>query len=266
MLESLLRPKKAEKRPWDVFFIAIMFSFIGVSFALQIFPAQASVFAICLITIMFMPFFQKYFELEEKKDYKLHKNLLARHKKLFYVFGMFFIGTILALSFIYVFFPHARPAFEMQEDWFRSQGRTITGQATVGEEFSLFLINNTQVLLIMFILSTIFGAGAIFILAWNASVISVYVGFAINSFIREGVSPEMAYLLGVPAGLGSIALHGIPEIAAYFVAALAGGMLSVAIIREKLRGHFEKIFMDSIIFLGLAEVLIIIAAFAEAYA
>ena len=75
----------------------------------------------------------------------------------------------------------------------------------------------------------------------------------------------MAYLLGVPAGLGSIALHGVPEIAAYFVAALAGGMLSVAIIREKFKGHFEKIFIDSIAFLALAEVLIIVAAFLEAY-
>lgn len=266
MLESLLRPKKAEKRPWDVFFIAIMFSFIGVSFAIQIFPAQASVFAISLITIMFMPFFQKYFELEERKDFKLHKNLLARHKKLFYVFGLFFVGTIVALSFIYVFFPHARPAFEMQEDWFSSQGRTITGNAVDADQnFSLFLVNNTQVLLIMFILSTIFGAGAIFILAWNASVIAVYVGFVINNFIRNGVSPEMAYVLGVPAGLGSIALHGVPEIAAYFVAALAGGMLSVGIIREKFKGHFEKIFIDSIAFLALAEVLIIVAALLEAY-
>jgi len=117
----------------------------------------------------------------------------------------------------------------------------------------------------MFILSTIFGAGAIFILTWNASVIAVYVGFGINSFIRDGVSPEIAYLLGVPAGLGSIALHGVPEIGAYFVAALAGGMLSVGIIREKFKGHFEKIFIDSVIFLGIAEVLIIIAAFLEAY-
>ena len=49
------------------------------------------------------------------------------------------------------------------------------------------------------------------------------------------------------------------------VAALAGGMLSVGIIREKFKGHFEKIFIDSVIFLGIAEVLIIIAAFLEAY-
>lgn len=266
MLESLLRPKTSEKRLWDVFLIAVMFSFIGVAFALQIFPAQASVFAVSLITIMFMPFFQKLFELEEKKDYKLHKNLLARHRKLFYVFGMFFLGTIVALSFIYVFFPHARGAFSMQEDWYRSQGKTIiTGETSADNEFALFFTNNTQVLLMMFILSTIFGAGAIFILAWNASVIAVYVGFVINSFIRDGISAEVAYVLGVPTGLGSIALHGIPEIAAYFVAAMAGGMLSVGIIREKFKGHFEKIFLDSLIFLALAVALIFGAAVLEAY-
>lgn len=265
MLESLLRPKKAEKRPWDVFFIAVMFSFIGVAFALQIFPAQASVFSVSLITIMFVPLFQRLFEIEEKKDYRLRENLFARHKKLFYIFGVFFVGLIVAMSFIYVFFPHARPAFSMQEDWYRSQGRSITGQTTANQEFYTFLANNTQVLLMIFILSTIFGAGAIFILVWNASIIAVYAGYVINSLIKSGISAELAYILGVPASLGSIALHGIPEIGAYFVAALAGGMLSVGILREKLKGHFEKIFLDSLLFLGLAEGLIIIAAVIEAY-
>lgn len=266
MLESLLRPKMAEKNIWDVFLIAIVFSVIGVAFAIQIFPAQASVFSVSLITMMFLPFFQKLFEIEEKKDYKLHKNIFLRHRLLFSVFVLFFLGLIIALSFLYVFFPQARGAFSMQEDWYRSQGRTITGYATAPEDFSVFLVNNTQVLLMVFILSTIFGAGAIFILVWNASIIAVYVGFVINNFIRNGISHEIAYVLGVPVGLGSIALHGIPEIAAYFVAALAGGMLSVGILREKLKGHFEKIFIDAVIFLALAEVLIILAAFIEAYA
>ncbi len=265
MLESLLQPKLAEKKPWDLFFISLFFSVIGVAFAVQLFPSQASVFSVSLITIMFMPFFQRMFVIEEKKDYKLHKNLLVRHKELFYFFGIFFIGTIVAMSFIYVFFPSVRDAFSLQESWYKSQGRPITGNAVANEDFSLFLVNNTQVLLMTFALSAIFGAGAVFILVWNASVIAVYTGFVINNFIKSGVSAELAYVLGVPAGLGSIALHGIPEIAAYFVGALAGGMLSVAIIREKFKGHFKKIFIDSLIFLALAEVLIIFAAVLEAY-
>src|SRR3989338_8424245 len=81
MLESLLRPKTAEKKPWDVFFIAIFFSIIGVAFSLQLFPSQASVFSVSLITIMFMPFFQKLFAGEEKKDYKQHNNNLQRARQ-----------------------------------------------------------------------------------------------------------------------------------------------------------------------------------------
>ena len=266
MLESLLRPKNAEKNILDVFLIAVMFSFIGVAFAIQIFPEQASIFSISLITMMFMPFFQKFFEIEERRDYKLHKNIFARHKQLFCVLGVFFLGMIVAMSFIYVFFPHARSAFSMQENWYKAQGKTLTGYATSNADFYLFLANNTQVLLMVFVLSTMFGAGAIFILAWNASIIAVYLGFIINSLIKNGVSAQLAYFLGVPVGLGSIALHGIPEIAAYLTAALAGGILSVGMLREKLKGHFEKIFADSLIFLAVAEVLIIIAAFVEAYA
>jgi uncharacterized membrane protein SpoIIM required for sporulation len=267
MLESLLRAVRAEKDPKDVFIIAIIFSFVAVGFAVHLFPAQASVFAVSLITIMFVPMFQKLFEIEEKKDYKLHKDLLKRHRDLFFVFGSFFLGIIVAMSFIYVFFPDTRNAFAMQESWYKANGREIITANAAAQDaaFWSFFINNSQVMLMMFLLSVIFGGGAIFILAWNASVIAVYVGFVINSFIRIGVSPELAYILGVPAGVGSIALHGVPEILAYFVAALAGGMLSVGIIRERLKGHFDQIFKDSLLFLGGAEALIIIAALLEAY-
>lgn len=266
MLESLIKPKTAEKKPWDIFVVAFVFSFVAVGFATQLFPAQASVFAISLITIMFVPLFQKIFAIEEKKDYKLHKNIFDRHKDLFFVFSAFFLGIIVAMSFIYVFFPHTRSAFEMQESWYSANGRqTLTGQASSAGAFWDFFVNNSQVMIMMFLLSVIFGAGAIFILAWNASVIAIYVGYVINGFIRAGVSPEIAYALGVPAGIGSIALHGIPEIFAYFLAALAGGMISVGVIREHLKGHFEKIFVDSLIFLAAAELLILVAALLEAY-
>ena len=267
MLESIIRPKTAEKKPWDIFIIAIIFSFIAVGFALHLFPAQASVFAIALITIMFVPLFQKIFEIEEKKDYKLHKNIFDRHKDLFLVLGAFFLGVVIAMSAIYVFFPGARSAFEMQESWYSASGRqTITGQVSASGAFWDFFVNNSEVMIMMFLLSIVFGAGAIFILAWNASVIALYVGYVINNFIRAGVSPELAYILGVPAGVGSIALHGLPEIFAYFLAAMAGGMLSVGVMREHLKGHFEKIFQDALIFLAAAELLILLAAFIEAFA
>ncbi len=264
MLESLIRPKTAEKDPKKIFGIAVLFSFIAVAFAEYIIPTQSSVFTVALVTMLFLPLFQRLFEIEEKKDYKLHSNLFKRHEELFVVFGSFFLGLVVAMSAIYVFFPTMRGAFSLQEGWYTSNGM-MAGQATGDGAFSAFFINNSQVLLMMFLLSIIFGAGAVFILAWNASIIAVYVGFVINSFIRSGVSPELAYVLGVPAGVGSIALHGVPEIGAYIIGAFAGGMLSVGVIRERFKGHFNQIFTDSLIFLAAAEALIILAAMLEAY-
>ena len=181
-----------------------------------------------------------------------------RHKSIISIFTAFFLGIVIATSFVFIFLPF--------HDAFSLQSSVLRGLASSPEtDFLRIFLNNTQVMVLMFLFSVIMGAGAIFILAWNASVIAVYVGFVINNFIRDGISPQLAYVLGVPLGLGSIALHGIPEIGAYFVAALAGGMLSVGIIREKLKGYFKKIFADSLLFLALAEVLIVIAALLEAY-
>jgi len=161
------------------------------------------------------------------------------------------------MSFLYLFLPRD-DVFHLQSETLRS----ISGRATTGGDFMLYLTNNTQVMVLVFILSTVMGAGAIFILAWNASVIAVYLGLVVQSMTQK--FGAAAYLLGVPVGLGSIALHGIPEIAAYFIAGISGGILSVGIIREKFMSkEFKMVFKDSLIFLLIAEFLIIGAAVVE---
>jgi uncharacterized membrane protein SpoIIM required for sporulation len=146
-------------------------------------------------------------------------------------------------------------------DWFRSQGIA----AVQPGNFERYLFNNTQVMFLFFILSVLFGAGAIFILAWNASVIAVFVGILANKLVPALGAP-MAYVYGVGAGLGSIALHGVPEIAGYFFAGVAGGILSVGLLREKFMSkEFKEMAKDSLIWIGIGEGLIILGAFLEAF-
>lgn len=117
----------------------------------------------------------------------------------------------------------------------------------------------------MFILSVLFGAGATLILSWNASVIAVYLGLVINKFVPT-LGTVAAFLYGIPIGLGSIVLHGVPEILAYFFAGIAGGILSIGLLREKIMSKtFKEVCKDSIAFLLIAEFLIIIAALLEAF-
>jgi len=261
VLESILNPKNAEDKPLHVFVITVTYAIISVLLAKQLFQSQASILAISLITIVFVPFFQKLFEIEEEAEDEAARgrkgNLILRHKKIIFTFSAYFMGVCIAVIFSFLLLPET--TFSLQLETLHG----FSGAATQSSSFGLFFLNNSQVMILTFILSTMFGAGAIFILAWNASVIGVYVG----AFV-QGVASKLgaaAYIYGVPVGLGSLALHGIPEILAYFIAGLAGGILSVGIIRESMMSkEFKMIARDSITLLMIAEFLVVVAAFIEA--
>ena len=294
VLESILNPKNAENKPLHVFIISFIISIIAVLFANQLFPGQASILSVLLITMIFVPFFQRLFVIEEEKEdeyiesavkRRMEGHLFQRHKQVIITFSAFFLGVVIALSFVYVFMPEYSNVFVLQaetltqisshssgdflgtisEDVFPVEFGVFSGTVIGEGNFWRFFINNTQVMVLMFVLSVLFGAGAVFILTWNASVIALYLGLVVKSFMVQGLHSTTAYLYGVPVGLGMIALHGIPEIAAYFMAGLGGGILSVGFVREKLKSpEFMNILKDSLIFLVAAEVLILIAAGIEA--
>ena len=95
----------------------------------------------------------------------------------------------------------------------------------------------------------------IFILAWNASVIAAAVGI----FTQSNLSI-------LPLGLLRFMIHGIPEIAAYFVAALAGGIISIAVIRHEIgTSRFWEVLQDSLNLIILSVIILIIAAALEVF-
>ncbi|MCH7974184.1 MAG: stage II sporulation protein M [Bacteroidetes bacterium] len=104
----------------------------------------------------------------------------------------------------------------------------ITGSITKPIRFLAILENNMYVMIFTLIFSLLFGAGAIFILIWNASVIAAAIGI----FTRYQLSD-------IPLGLARYMIHGFPEITAYFITALAGGIFGVGAIRHGIK---DKIF------------------------
>jgi len=115
--------------------------------------------------------------------------------------------------------------------------------------------NNFGVLILTLIFSLIFGAGAIFVLAWNASVISAAIGVFTKYSIKD-----------IPFGLLRYMVHGFPEIAAYFITALAGGMFGVAVARHSIGDKkFVKVLVHVGFLLLIAIAILIIAALIEVY-
>ena len=86
-------------------------------------------------------------------------------------------------------------------------------------------------------------------------------GFVIGELIKNNLG-----LISLPYVLFKFFLHGIPEILAYFTAALAGSILFISLIKGDLKkGRIKRILSDISIILLISIFLLIIAALIEVY-
>lgn len=276
----LISPRKAERRPWELFFIGALYSSISVLLVSWIFSqdpvlSRNSGILVVTFTVMFsIPFFYFLLKLEEKRVVTEHAGtfrLLKEHRKAIWALLWLFVGFVIGYSFWYIVLPTTttydtqietyclinRPAnFDQCVNQFGGdKGTTATVFATNAERLFLIFSNNIYVLIFTLVFSLIFGAGAIFILAWNASVIAAAIGIFTQS-----------ELSALPMGIMRYAIHGIPEIAAYFIVALAGGIISIAVIKHEVGSEkFWEVLQDSLNLVILAVVVLFVAALIEVF-
>ena len=81
-----------------------------------------------------------------------------------------------------------------------------------------------------------------------------------------GLDKVAKYFHVISIGLFKYVIHGVPEILAYFVGALAGGIISVAIIKHDFgTTKFEHIVLDSADLLFISIGLLFFAAILEVW-
>ena len=272
MIESILRPSSVEKRPWEAFIAGFLFTIVAILLTLQlgVEGAGAGLLLVAFISIPAAPFFLNLFRLEEKHH---GGNIFSRHKKLIEIFGFFFLAVILASSLVYVILPPETSAqlYDDQANSLRAMG-VIKAEASAASEigFGYILINNLQVLFLAFIFSFVFGAGAVWLIAWNATILGVLIGKIAENPVAFGsilvVKDNIAtnYVLALPLTLIRLLPHGILEFGGYFFGAIAGGILSVTLIQERYKEHKAlPVMKDSLIYLAIAGALILIGAVVE---
>jgi uncharacterized membrane protein SpoIIM required for sporulation len=279
MLEMLINPKKAERKPFELFFVGIFYATLSIMLVNWIF-AQDAVLSkylgvlVVTFTVMFsMPFVYYTIRLEETKISSSTGTipLLKEHKKAIYAFMWLFLGFVVAFSFWYIMLSSTqsfraqietyclinRPSNfnECVKQYGLKDAASSTGFITSQERLFLIFTNNMYVLAFTLIFSLIFGAGVIFILAWNASVIAAAIGI----FTKSDLS-------NLPIGLARYMIHGVPEIASYFIVALAGGLISVAVIRHEAgTDKFWQVLQDSLNLIILAVIVLFVAAIIEVF-
>jgi len=277
MLESLIKPKEAERGPWKMFFIGLVYASLSLLLVHWFFPNDPlsngmTVVAFC---VMFsLPFMYYMIKREEKQDEEIEglHHVWKVHGDAIYAFMWLFLGFVVAFSFWHILLQNSSLLnFQIQTyckinspgnvekcvELYTIQGKAteLTAASSKSLRFFAILENNVFVMIFTLIFSLLFGAGAIFVLIWNASVIAAAIGIFTQYQLSE-----------IPAGLARYMIHGFPEIAAYFITALAGGIFGVGAIRNGIKNKkFVHVLENAVILLFIAIVILIIAAFIEVY-
>lgn len=273
VFESLIRAKRAEQRPWYVFLLGILYGTIGIIFDLWLFEGRIENLFINITVFASIPLMYHIIILEEKKDkrYAKETNLLQEHKKALAAFIALFLGILVAFTFWYTVLPEdtINNLFSAQIKEIPLVREAVSGRAISSGTVMPVFLHNMKVLLFSILFSFFFGAGAIFILSWNAALIAVALGTffraAFASLNPQGMPLFVQYLGTISYGFFGYLTHGIFEMASYFLAGIAGGIISVAAIKHDLSSpNFKKIVTDTLWLIGLSVLLLFISALIEA--
>lgn len=251
MLEQLFSVEWLRRKEHS-FIIAFIYSLIGIISARLIFPENTGLMSIAFTSILLIPSLNILLKLEESieiREKKLNLVMLFRdHKDIFKIYISMFLGIFFAYGLVTILFPE-----QMFEAQLATQG--LSGMAFGGSYLTDIVANNILIFVVCLLLSLAYGSGSILFLTWNASVWGVVFAY-------------MAKMsMGDPSGVVEIIPsmpHMVTEAAAYISAAISGGVVSKAALREKIFSkRFHHVLTDALIFLSLGFMLVLIAGVIE---
>lgn len=278
VLESLFNPFTIKKKPWEMFFAGMIFTLVSLLLSFFVFKESAGLLTIFLIVLSTVPILYTTIKNEEELDLKLDKEwtLLKEHTKVLIFLMCLFLGIVAAMTLSYIFMPASivNSVFGMQQQAISNVNNnihgavTLTGNVTKFDLFGKILFNNMKVLFFCLIFSLLYGTGAMFILTWNASVIAAAMGNLFKSELSQaaisvGATATSHYFGAATFSFLRYMTHGLLEIAAYFVAGLAGGIISVALIKHDLKE--DKVLIDSLDLILISMGILFAAGLVEVY-
>lgn len=279
MIEMIINPKAAEKRPWKMFFVGLVYASLSLLlvkwfFSLDAVLSKFSGMIVVTFCVMFsLPFMFFMIRREEEEDEQAvgFRDVWRLHSDAIFALMWLFLGFVVAFAFWHITLGDSN-LFNAQVETYCminnpgniedcisrynvGQGSVSASAITKEMRFLSILENNVFVMIFTLLFSLIFGAGAIFVLAWNASVIAAAIGI----FTQYNVAD-------IPLGVLRYMIHGFPEIAAYFTTALAGGIFGVGILRNGVRNKkFLRVLENTVILLFISILILIAAAAMEVY-
>ena len=271
--------KMEMKKPLSLFLVGFFFATISILVSAALFSHSPSLVVVTFMTLPLVYVFTNFYRKEARKESKMKsfKKLFHENIGIAELYLYLFIGMAFGVAFWFSFFPKTMVATLFSEQIFNlNQIGVATGffindpsaaAATTGmrpDVFSLIAINNIKLVVLCAMMSFVFGAGALFILSWNASVVGVAIGLLVVRAKTVGSMTAIAILKGFTLGVSYYILHLVPEVVAYFYASVAGAFIASAMLKHKpFSGNSKRLLMISAGLLGVSILLILIGALIE---
>ncbi|MBI4441282.1 hypothetical protein HY639_03880 [Candidatus Woesearchaeota archaeon] len=288
VVERLFKEQMLKKQPAFALGAGVFFTVVGFITSYLLFKPFVGLATILFTVILALPSLMRLFELEEEEQ-KEGVSFLTKNETLIDFYLYFFIGSFMVFFLIAIY--NTSLVFSLDD---LSRMDVPRGYATEGfelppppsyrptGEITKIFMNNFYVMLISFVLSLFYGAGSLFLITFNGSIFASTLAKVIKLKIPKDpswytytfslfgnvlhFSPEgfwFTYTF-MACNVGIMFFHGIPEVLAYFFAAIAGGVLSEGFVREKfLSKGFFKIIKNAVWLLILAIVVLYVAAIIE---
>jgi uncharacterized membrane protein SpoIIM required for sporulation len=244
VLEHVVPEAWLEKRSWTAFLLGGFYSVIGIVLARFLFAADPALPAVAFTSLFILPELYALFAIEEREQERDPRSgfraFWQDNGDFFRVMLFLFLGILLVYSVAAMLLPAFSVNTLFREQLaMRSPGFGVAGLATenlagnaAGQGlFVRLLTNNALVMLAVFVVALLAGDGAIFLLTWNASVWGTIFGVtARNAAVFTNGDP-LVYFAQI---LVTVLPHVLLEASAYILVAMAGGLLSRAILKDGL--------------------------------
>jgi hypothetical protein len=275
MLEKIFSLKNIRVHLEYPLYLGVVVTVLGFITSYLLFRQVPQVIGIStiLFTVMLsIPLMSKLFLYQERKEVRIKHHFFRKHKVIIDFFIYYFIGVFITLFVLSLFVPnlvfsqsqlYGTPSRVQLAVENKYQNLPPPPSPPLVEEIKGVFLNNLYVMLVSFVLSLFYGAGAIFLIVLNASIFASSLVDVIRVKIPVGLGFAGTYAF-VGCNLGIMLFHGIPEVGAYLIAAIAGGVLSTAISREKFMSkRFRHFIKEALYMLILATLIVLLAAIME---
>jgi uncharacterized membrane protein SpoIIM required for sporulation len=270
VFEDLFNPGWVRHRPYLALVFGFFFTFMAFALSYLFFRDSMSIAMVFLTTLLLMPTLIMLLRMEEQVERKYGlKHFFHNHKDIFEVYFFSFLGVFIAFVVLGLGTYNDPDAFGQVFD-FQSrflkfeQGVTeesVQGFVEAGTSQSLggvvsVFSHNLMLLLICFVLSFFYGASAIFLIILNGSVFASFIVMIIRTIGENAAHGLQAFFFFM--------VHLVPEMSGFLIAAIAGGVVSKAVLYEK-KGSvaFRNVFKDATMLMLMAVGLVLLSAVLE---